>query len=157
MISETNTEFQIFIDSADRNKCVYKSPLEFKIKLYDLGIKNIKNVKWIRLDGIVLPKYLIDDRFVILAIPELDNPLNLDTRQKNCSTFSPIVPKKIYDEWYSGNALTPIRIYSELLGEISSFTIKILDSRGYTIETDNCANIFLTFTVCVANATIIKL
>lgn len=130
VLNETIVEYKINIDSLDRDIRLYPNPFNYIVKFNTLSSeyigksyfpaapgplinKELKNVKYIRLDNIVLPQYsnnkfskkkdeyvlknhLLDDRFVTLEIEELTD-LNVYSSSESAVRLNPI----------TGNSITP--------------------------------------------------
>lgn len=200
ILDEHVTEYRIDIDSFDRDIKTYHNPFDFKVKFgvpsnntlntttYEKGKiitineklsgppkphinRSFKNVKYIKLDNIVLPQYsnvtydtenekyildpesyLVDDRYVSLAINELDlnrtfctSDDNYRVNPKNGNIINPPCPfARIYPEvklgsiYYTGTPYFGSKYYdSSSLGNIKSLSIKFFDSCGVPLSYDN--------------------
>ncbi len=133
--------------------------------------KEFKNVKYIKLDSIILPQYsgiieedgeyvfdkdtlLVDDRFVVLRIKELDDDrgfrvfdtgdgsLRIDSSGDFHSypkPFGLIFPDKLLGRcYYTGTPYHASKIYrNSSLGNITQLTIELYDSCGKKLSFDN--------------------
>jgi len=134
--------------------------------------KEFKNVKYVKLDSVVLPQYsniiededgeyildpdsrLIDDRFVVLRIKELDDDKGLkiyDTGEGSLryddedgshpypKPFGLIFPDKLLGRvYYTGTPYHSSKIYRNSdLGNINQLTIQFYDSCGKKLKFDN--------------------
>lgn len=175
VLNEHIVEYKINIDSLDRDINRYPDPFEFKVMFDPIGdgiistrsftkngkinfmnepvtgaprphiLKEFRNVKYIKLDSIVLPQYygticeddeikfdheksLINDRFVSLVIEELlVDPVRVystsdDSQRTNCDLaippkeFGVIFPDKLMGRiYYSGTAYHSSKVYNDSL------------------------------------------
>lgn len=210
VLDEHIVEYRINIDSLDRDIKTYPDPFSFRVQ-FDApssgyvrteSLKNgelittndyfngapgpkinrkFRNVKYIKLDSVVLPQYsqtkenisgeivfdkdsyLLDDRFVMLEIDELNDSkrvystsdagmrVNPDNGNiiKVPRPFGTIYPDtKLGDVYYIGTPYNSNKIYNSAdLGNINKLTIKFYDSCGrplkynelFTIKDLECA------------------
>jgi hypothetical protein len=118
--------------------------------------KNFKRVKYVRIENIILPQYsgvidnegvfepdpnrfLPDDRFISLVIPELDCDRNFSTSNSNIDIkrpFASIVRDQVFgNKYYYGLPYYSSKIYkSSRLGNINNLSINLHDSFGELIE-----------------------
>lgn len=166
VLGEKITEYKVHIDSKDRNLEFHLDPYDFTVDLTasqtktTTGLKSpyipreFRNVKYVNVETIILPKYssilfadplyiidpssyLIDDRFIALEIPELnDEVLSTDGRRKPFSLITPdTTPGSIY---YRGEPLHGTKVYkTSKLGNISKLTIQLYDSFGNKLILNN--------------------
>ena len=120
ILDEHIVEYRLYIDSLDRDINVYPDPFSFKVIFNGSSTtpnpviqRTFRNVKFIKLENIILPKYihnktdpetgnveidksysLFNERFVYMNIKELNNERayttfdnHLRTCDNNCSTF----------------------------------------------------------------------
>ena len=197
VLDEHIVEYKINIDSLDRDIQTYPNPFSFRVQFdalsngnvrtekikngelvrvndYFVGApgpkinKRFKNIKYIKLDSIVLPQYtktitndcgdivfdqdsyLVDDRFVMISIDELDEHRRVYSTGDSGFRVDPItghlstIPKSfgiIYPDtklgrvYYTGTPYNSNKIYnSSDLGNINKLTIKFYDSYGQLLE-----------------------
>lgn len=183
IMDENIVEYKIIIDSSDRDIRTYLNPFSFTVKFganaggivkskkntnneYIEGPpqpyinKEFKNVKFIKLDTIVLPKCTInehnyctlDDRYISLCIDEIDNNTILTTGDNNSrydestnktynapKPFAIIFPDKLVSKThYTGTPYYGNKSYkSSNLANIRSMTIKFTDSYGKPLSINN--------------------
>ena len=123
--------------------------------------KIFKNAKYIKLTDIILPTFgniiydtsnkaythdidnrLIDERFIILSISELDDNnriYNTSDSTFNVNPFASIFLDKIIGRYfYSGEIINGLTIFNDgKLGNIKKLTIKFYDSRGNPLKMCN--------------------
>lgn len=133
--------------------------------------KEFKNVKYVKLDSVILPQYsgikevdgeyvfdkskfLVDDRFVVLRIKELDDDKGIrvyDTGDGSIRVddngsshpypkpFGIIFPDKLLGRnYYTGTPYHASKIYrNSTLGNITQLTIEFFDSCGAPIRIDD--------------------
>lgn len=119
ILDEHIVEYRLYIDSLDRDINVYPDPFSFKVTFNPTSTtpnpvigRNFRNVKFIKLENIILPKYihnktdedgnvvidksysLFAERFVYMHIKELNNDRayttfdnHLRTCDNNCATY----------------------------------------------------------------------
>jgi hypothetical protein len=184
ILDEHIVEYTIHIDSADRDVRYYKDPFNYTVmfnppssRIYNEEQKDgtfvehslkgppaphitreFKNVQYIRLDSVLLPRYthiyddsgyqfdtdvnsesnIYDDRFVILRVEELDKTDNVvyGTNINTERSFGLIFPDKLISkDYYSGVPLFAQRTFkSSKLGNINKLSMKFLDSYGNPIK-----------------------
>lgn len=166
VLSENIVEYKIHIDSADREVQLYNDPYDFSVKFGDANVTSdgfgnktynnpripfvLENVKYIRLETIILPKYsglfktildeyivdplslLINDRFVMLDIEELNHEIYTTN---NARPFALIIPdSSLGNIYYTGSPWFGTKIYkTSNLGNIKKLSIKLFDSFGKKI------------------------
>jgi hypothetical protein len=116
--------------------------------------RSFENIKYIRLENIILPKftnilkdvsndtYSVDtttpihhNRFNIMVVKELDSPNNLGTNYISESGFVLINDKHIGENYFSCLPFYTTRTYTDaLLGNINKLSISFYDSFGEQIE-----------------------
>lgn len=180
VFSEYVIEYAVNVDSADRCVPVYPSPFDFKVTFKGTGgqhvvneknrsqdfyvpgtpgpviERNFKQVKYIKLDYIILPKYitldlinpgdtyalnktisLTDYRYLIVRIKEFSSNRILSTNSKVGDDGIIIYPDKVLgDSAYSNLWITSFgtRTYTNAnLGCLDRLTISILNPRGEEI------------------------
>lgn len=128
--NESIKEFQITIDSYDRNILTYPDPFNFRLSLntttsssqqqYNAPFlnRNFRNVKYIKIDSIILPKYydvikedeeFIDDvnkdttneRFIILRFNNLGQTFQLGTNDVTNQPSILLYPYKQFNSSFS--------------------------------------------------------
>lgn len=197
VLDEHIVEYKINIDSLDRDIQTYPNPFSFKVQFDALSNgavrtesrrngkyehvneffvgapgpkinKRFRNVKYIKLDSIVLPQYsktminencemvfdpdsyLVDDRFVILSIDELDDSRRIYSTGDSGFRVDPDTGKltnlpkifglifpdtKLGNVYYTGTPYNSNKVYnSSDLGNINKLTIKLYDSCGKLLE-----------------------
>lgn len=184
IMDESIVEYKIIIDSIDRDIKVYNSPFDFVVKFgaqsngfvrynsykngnltaensYMKGApqpyinREFKNIKYIKLDTIVLPLgnkeefCLLDDRYISLVIPEIetdtvyttgDNNVRYDPVTNQSYTppkpFAIVFPDKLTSKHhFTGTPYYGLKTYkSSRLGNITSMHIKFTDSYGMPIK-----------------------
>lgn len=200
VLDETVVEYRINIDSLDRDINTYTNPFNFVVSFNapsggsvrtevlkggklttvndyfpgqpgPLINKEFRNVKYIKLDSIVLPQfsnnkkdedgdwildpksYLVDDRFVVLEIRELDDSHRIYSTSDNGYRIDPstgkklIAPKpfgiifpdtKLGHVYYTGTPYNANKIFkNSYLGNLRKMSIKLYDSFGNSLEYDN--------------------
>ena len=175
VLDENIVEYRVYIDSLDRDVKTYPNPFNFTVNfnatsqavirdVYYAGTpgpvinKDFRNVKYVKLETIVLPQYsnytkcdgkyvpnvdsyLPDDRFLILTINELEECNNIYTTADSGTTnkytipnkpFGLILPDSKYGRvYYSGTTYTAQRYYNNsTLGNINKLTLRLYDSVG---------------------------
>lgn len=123
-------------------------------------LREFKNIKYVKLDNIILPRFsdiveteegwkvdtsgnmLIDDRFVILSIKEINNTFTFATNKHTQDSFGLVIPdRSIGTKFYSGIPYYGTKIYKNSnLGNITTLTIDFLDSYGTPIKVNNLDN-----------------
>ena len=173
ILDHTIKEYSLIIDSTDRDYVRYPNPFYYKIILkpiFDIkgldvdgneipmrGVINrdFKNIKYIKLDTIVLPKKykisendegepeltgdLSDERFTILTIDEIQHNNEFSTNKPTTDSFSVLYRGVVLQSnFYYAYPRTSIRIYDKSeLANLRSVTIRILDSRGRQLSPGN--------------------
>ena len=185
-LDEHIVEYRIHIDSADRDPKYFKDPFNYVVSFNAIANqiykertkdgtlvehelkgsaapfinKEFKNVKYIKLDSVILPRYttmydsgggsyvfdsnsdsasnLYDDRFVILRIDELDddNSTVFSTNINTEKSFGLIYPDKLISKnYYFGTPFFAAKQWKNSnLGNISKLSIKLLDSYGNQLK-----------------------
>lgn len=190
LMNENITEYRVMIDSVDRNIKAYPDPLSFIVKFGVLSggsvnknfnndesaffegppqpyiNKDFKNVKYVKLDTIVLPQRInlekdndtyscknriADDRFVSLNIESLEHTTMFATADNSLRTnpdtgrmmttqrpFAVIIPDKLCQNHYLGIPYYGEKIFkSSNLGNITNMNIKFTDSLGFPLKIGN--------------------
>lgn len=203
ILDEHIVEYRVNIDSLDRDIKTYPDPFSFTVKFNPLSSgtlrteviekgkmttineyfhgapgphinKEFRNVKYIKLDTIVLPQAtkfkekdghiiidhdysLMDDRFIVLVIKELDDStgtriystsddgIRYDSDDKVVNPPQPfglIFPDKhLGRKFYLGTPYYSSRVYnSSQLGNIKQLTIQFYDSCGKLLKVDDLLN-----------------
>lgn len=162
ILDETVIEYRINIDSIDRDLKSYPDPLNFSVKFapsspsyidntkfnapaYPHILKEFKNVKYIKLENIILPRYtkigkrkdeyefdqsstLLDERFINLVIKEIDcdntfttgddsNRFDKKGRKINPpKPFAIIIPDKVYgSNFFTGTPCYGTKVFKNSL------------------------------------------
>lgn len=193
VLTENIMEYRINIDSYDRNTELYPNPFNFIVRFnngevsdYGTIALSLTNVQYVKIDTIILPIYihvrcpnddscrchkphkksLLDDRFIILEIKELDTNLTLtySTSDQRSGfprgTFCIVVPDTRMGLYYTADCLNGNKMYKKNnLPKIKQFTIRLYDSYGKLLEPDPCTNeqIYLTLVVGMLNPDIATL
>src|SRR3989304_8402001 len=152
-------EYRINIDSIDRNIDLFPDPFHFDVTFNPIidnrnqtsspfVLKEFKNVKYIKLDTVILPRHnstddnceyysLLDDRFVILSLGDIgENRTTLFTQSNNrnshyvkqnniSNSFAHITPDKMYgSRFYTGSTCFGYYVFKDShLGNINSLKI----------------------------------
>lgn len=165
VMNEDIVEYKLHIDSSDRDIESFKDPFSYIVTLNPTNNskgptieKEFKNIKYIKLESIILPRYqyiqdigiddfqlsqtseshLYDNRFVILQIDELEDTESrcYGTNLALTKSFARVTPDKLISKsYYTGVAFTG-RIYykNSKLKNLSKLTIRLLDSTGNQIR-----------------------
>ena len=183
-LDEHIVEYKIHIDSADRDPKHFKDPFNYIVSFNAISNqiykerkkdgtlvehelkgssapfinKEFKNVKYVKMDSILLPRYttiyddtgyvfdtdsdsssnIYDDRFVILRIDELHNEDNttFSTNINTEKSFGLIYPDKLVSkDYYFGTPFFAEKHWKNSnLGNISKLSIKFLDSYGNQLK-----------------------
>lgn len=183
-------EYIVHIDSRDRDIGAYKDPFHYVVhfnpassriyKEYNKDgtitenvlkgppkphiLRAFKNVKYIKVDNVCLPRYkiikkdigdsysgfetstdesnLYDDRFIELRIDELKHTKVLATNSHAQDSFGLIYPDKlISSNFYFGAPFFMSKVYNDSqLGNISRLTISYYDSYGNPIRISSVDN-----------------
>ena len=184
-LNEHVVEYRIHVDSADRDPSNFKDPFNYVVSFNAIANqiykerkqdgslvehvlkgssapfinKEFKNVKYIKLDSVILPRHTImydnsgtfeldidsdsasniyDDRFVILRIDELNDNDNtvFSTNINTENSFGLIYPDKLISkDYYFGTPYFASRHWKNSnLGNISKLSIKFLDSYGNQLK-----------------------
>jgi len=124
--------------------------------------KSMKNIKYIRVDSVILPKYygikydsgtdawmmdttkdLSKDRYVVMKFKNLDSKFNLSTNTTVESNGIKLIPDNIMDGsnfYYAvpGNSYNVIKTYNmSLLGNLDRLYIEFYDSTGNQLKYTN--------------------
>jgi len=183
ILDEHIVEYKVHIDSADRDTAHYKDPFKYTVtfnaasseiyKEYKKDgtitehlikgtpkphiLKEFKNVKYVKIHSIVMPRHTImyddngtykldtdensdsnvyDDRFVMLNIKELDNTYTYGTNVNTSNSFGLIFPDKLVSKnYYLGIPFFTSDYYKKSkLGTINRLTIEFQDSFGQTLK-----------------------
>lgn len=175
VMDEHIIEYRINIDSTDRDIGAYADPFHFKVIFNPPSsrpdkdgvvysgppqphiLKEFKNVKYVKLDNIILPKYaktiddgggthivdttgtavvLSDDRYILLSIKEINNTFTLGTNKANEDSFATVIPDNaIGTKFFTGTPYYGNKLFKNShLGNISTLAIDLFDSRGNRIE-----------------------
>jgi hypothetical protein len=167
----SNVRTEKYIDPHDKSKGTIIVNNYFESEPTPHIIKEFRNVKYIKLENISLPLFnklseinnefvfdpsskLIDDRFILLNIKELELERTYATYDSSTRT-DPVTGKKytspkpfaiIYPDkttsshYFSGIPYYGSRVYkNSSLGNLSQMTINILDSCGLPIISENLA------------------
>jgi hypothetical protein len=186
VLTDNIMEYRINIDSFDRNVELYPNPFNFIVKFNNgefsqWGIipLTLLNVQYVKIETIILPifinvmcpndstchcrkvhkKCLLDDRFIILEIKELDANLTLTYSTSDQrggfprGAFCIVIPDKRMGLYYAGDCLGGNKLYKKnTLPKIKQFTIKLYDSYGKLLDpVDPTEQIYLTLTVGMLN------
>lgn len=115
--------------------------------------RQFRNVKYVKIDQLTLPQYrvttdgttidtgttpLIDDRFILLSIRELNNTFTLGTNKSIEDSFASIFPDSIVGtKFYYGTPIYNSKLYRDsLLGNLTTLTIDFKDSLGNDLTID---------------------
>lgn len=164
LMNQDVEEYSIYIDSNDRDINIYPNPFSFSVRFGDNHKKNekgphididFKNVKYIRLDSIILPRFIYNDsytlndekltdwRYVSMNIDELNtgdskiySTSNSNPNKNSSRAFSYIYPDKwINRGHYLGYVNGGSRIYKySNLGNIKKLTFTFSDDNGNEIK-----------------------
>lgn len=184
LLDEEITEYSVLIDSKDRNYQVYPDPFKYTVKFNPLrrtteiidGEKvvneepmpvindNFKNVKYIRLESIILPFYtkirfvdedidgdivqtakvntskpLTDNLYVLMHIEEFKGVNYKSSNDVLAESFAVIYfDNKISNTHYEGKCNGGIKIFpSDKLGTINSLKISFVSPYGEEINCDH--------------------
>jgi hypothetical protein len=177
VMDEHIIEYRINIDTTDRSITAYPDPLHFKVIFNPPSsrpdkdgivfngppephiLKEFKNVKYVKLDNIILPSYsktidngsgihivdktatgvnLTNERYLFLSIKEINNTFTFGTNKSNEDSFAKIIPDKtIGTKFYTGTPFYGNKLFKNShLGNITTLTIDIFDSRGNKVLID---------------------
>lgn len=164
LLNENIVEYRINIDSSDRDPKVFKDPFSYTVTFNPTRStarpiieREFKNVKYIKLESVILPRYmhiedtgseyelstdsdshLYDDRFVILNIEQLEG---IESRVYGTNThltnsFAQITPDKlISSNYYTGIPYLGTRYFKDShLENLKKLTIRFLDSYGNPLK-----------------------
>jgi len=182
VLKEEVIEYAVHIDSLDRDTTIFKDPFSYivsfnqpnktihkerrkdgTIDTYEMTgapdphiNREFDNIKYIKLDKIMLPKYNIiqenvgvydtfdttdttsiyHDRFVMLKIKEIDNDGIYATNGTLESSFGLIFPGTAYgNNYFFGDPLHSIKEFKpSALGKITRLSIEFCDSEGNPLK-----------------------
>lgn len=162
MCDDKIIEYNLFIDSADRDIKVYPSQYYFTIDCLEQLNQTFFNVKYVKINSCILPKDIMDERFVTLTIKEFDSPTNITTRHRNNDVLSIIIPNNDNSlinkdiGWYYGKAITDYKMFERPISRLSKITIELTDSRGKHFKIKPCyeehnylSDVFISLTIGV--------
>lgn len=169
VFDEHVVEYRVNVDSADRDISHFPDPFHYKITfnppsgrpdkdgIFFSGrpqphiLKEFKNIKYVRLESIVLPKYtdvsgsVVDtssssnishDRYILLSIDELNNTFTHGTNRKLDDNFAMLIcEKNIGKYFYSCTPFYGNKIFkNSSLGNITTLNINFCDTKGNKIS-----------------------
>jgi hypothetical protein len=169
LISEFSVDYTVDIDSKDRDISVYPDPFKYNVMFSPVKEtpapyinRAMKNIKYIRIDNVILPKYygivydsgtsswimdtskdLSQDRYVIMKIKNLDSQYNLSTNSIVETNGIKLIPDTIMtgsNFYYAvpGNAKNIIKTYNmSLLGNLDRLYIEFYSSSGNLLKYNN--------------------
>lgn len=157
ILNEHVVEYKVKIDAFDRDATNYPNPFDFAVHFgtqmeqtkRPVINRSFKNVKYVKIDTIIIPKYYVivhdvgmgtysidgsmtvnDDRFVYLEIPELQSTTSQGTNTTAENAFV-IMQDREYPTQFQGSAYFATRIYKDnVLQNIDKLTFRIKDSYG---------------------------
>ena len=176
ILHEEVIEYEINLDSKDRDINAFPDPFHYKVTFNPPSSRpdkdnvvftgppkphisrEFKNVKYIKLDKIILPQYfktiidggphivdtgsnnMINERFILLSIKELNNSFTYGTNSSNEDNFASVYPDTfVGSKFYYGSSssLHNGKMFKDSqLGNIKTLTIDFLDSHGNPIYVD---------------------
>lgn len=177
VLNEHITEYKLKIDSLDRDVDAFPNPFDFRVRFDDRAdtggphiLKRFRNIKYVKLVSVVLPQFgglkevgdeifefdednkLLDDRFILLEIPELEDlrifstseagtRIDADTGEviKAPKPYANIYPDSVLGKYYyTGEILDGFTTYKDSrLGNLNSLTIKFYNSCGQPLDMAN--------------------
>lgn len=167
LLNEEIVEYCVMIDSKDRNYQVYPDPFRYDVIFkpgkqdpYPTINDNFINVRYIRLDSVILPFYtkireedsddidclkinpnekLTNDMYVVLSLGNYTNTNYRSTNDVLSSSFATIYyDKKVSDTHYMGSCKNSTKIfYPDQLATINKFQISFSDPYGNPIRCDH--------------------
>jgi len=172
MLSEQIREYRINIDSADRNITTYPNQFNFRVSYGGVGVNTpiiprvFKNVKYIKLDEVRLPKafhieesggnwiiststdyQFINEMYVIIKIPEIGRSNVYGTRSSLSDNSFVLIYDKILGAYYT-IYLTSNNVYTypdDGLIDLNNMTIQLMNKDGTIYEiNDKSASVDVT-------------
>ena len=189
ILAENIKEYVIHLDSKDRDVTVFKDPFNYIVSFNKEGKsfykqrkpdgtlithemtgapaphigKEFENIKYIRLDRVMLPKYSIikesgggdydsfdetdttsifHDRFVMLKLKEIDNDSTYATNNTIEQSFGLIFPgTAVGNNFFFGDPINAEKQFKQSsLGKISRLSVEFCDSEGTPLKITGLTN-----------------